>query len=211
MTSEPDDDLQALRRMLPVPAERDFPPGRRHQHEEHLMTSWLHLSRRPATPRRRLVVRLATSAAVAAAAFGAVVALHPSSTTTAGRPGLPQAPGSRAVASAPVRSGPLTHISTASYVLDRTPRGVQITLRARASRTAMAAQLQKDLAAMGVQARVSRDRPKATIGLVTVASRNSHGDFVATVHPDLIAKYPELVIFSAVKDGDSLTITLRSR
>src|SRR4051794_6790670 len=123
MISEPDDDLQALRRMLAVPAERDFPPGRRHQHNEHLMTSWLQLSHRSAIPRRRLVVRLAPSTAVAGAAIGAVVALHSSSATTAGHPGHPPAPGSRAVASAPVRSGPLTHVSTASYVLDRTPRG----------------------------------------------------------------------------------------
>ncbi|GII29399.1 CU044_5270 family protein [Planotetraspora mira] len=42
MTSGPDDDLRVLRRMLPVPAERDFPPGRRHQREEHLMSTLLH-------------------------------------------------------------------------------------------------------------------------------------------------------------------------
>lgn len=81
-----DDDLQRLRWMLPVPAERDFPAGRRLQREEHLMTSWLAMSHRPerrrgslvagAVPLRRGLLRrrwTVSAALVAAAATGITV------------------------------------------------------------------------------------------------------------------------------------------
>jgi hypothetical protein len=44
--TETDADLRELRKMLSTPAERDFPPGRLRQREEHLMNSLLKMSRR---------------------------------------------------------------------------------------------------------------------------------------------------------------------
>ncbi|MFJ9446316.1 CU044_5270 family protein [Kitasatospora sp. NPDC101235] len=94
MTSDHDDsDLRALRRMLPVPAERDFPPGRRHQREEHLMSSWLQMARQdnksrssrlPASvPRRRVLALAGTAAAVGALTLGVTVLLPGTSSTPA--------------------------------------------------------------------------------------------------------------------------------
>jgi hypothetical protein len=57
------EELEALRELLPVPGERDFPAGRREQRADHLMGAWLQLSREagntprpgaaPAAPGRR--------------------------------------------------------------------------------------------------------------------------------------------------------------
>ncbi|MEV7188727.1 CU044_5270 family protein [Kitasatospora sp. NPDC093102] len=94
MTSGHDDsDLRALRRMLPVPAERDFPPGRRHQREEHLMSSWLQMARQDGkrtssrllapVPRRRGLALAGTAAAVGALTLGVTVLLPGTSSTPA--------------------------------------------------------------------------------------------------------------------------------
>ncbi|MFE2915556.1 hypothetical protein [Kitasatospora indigofera] len=82
MNRDQDDDLQTLRRMLRVPAERDFPAGRRHQREEHLMTSWLTMSRR-GDKRRNLGVRIALPAGLAAAAAGVALTALPAQTAAA--------------------------------------------------------------------------------------------------------------------------------
>ncbi|MCX2185004.1 CU044_5270 family protein [Streptomyces sp. SKN60] len=88
-----DSDLRALRRMLPVPAERDFPPGRRHQREEHLMSSWLQMARQDSkktssrlpspAPSRRGLALVGTAAAVGALALGVTVLLPGTSSTPA--------------------------------------------------------------------------------------------------------------------------------
>jgi hypothetical protein len=93
MNQELDDDLQALRRALPVPADREFPAGHYHQHEEHLMTSWLQMARkdtqaprRPATPqrtRRRGLAALGVAAALGGLTLGATVLLPGTSSTRA--------------------------------------------------------------------------------------------------------------------------------
>ncbi|GAA4580844.1 hypothetical protein GCM10023194_10340 [Planotetraspora phitsanulokensis] len=87
MTQGPDDDLRALRRMLPVPAERDFPPGRGHQREEHLMTSLLQTGesatanepagggRPPRRFRRRGLALAGTVAMVGALTVGVTLAM----------------------------------------------------------------------------------------------------------------------------------------
>ncbi|GAA3373673.1 hypothetical protein GCM10020367_34520 [Streptomyces sannanensis] len=82
MNRDQDDDMQALRRMLPVPAERDFPAGRQPQREEHLMNSWLTMSRRT-DKRRNLGVRIALPAGLAAAAAGIALTVLPSQTAAA--------------------------------------------------------------------------------------------------------------------------------
>ncbi|MFF3062258.1 hypothetical protein [Streptomyces sp. NPDC057909] len=82
MTRDQDDDLQTLRRMLPMPAERDFPTGRRHQREEHLMTSWLTMSRRN-DKRRSPGVRIVLPAGLAAAAAGIALTALPAQTAAA--------------------------------------------------------------------------------------------------------------------------------
>jgi hypothetical protein len=76
MSRDLDDDLQALQEMLPVPAERDFPVGRRHQREDHLMTSWLRMNsasagRRARRQRRRLsLIAVPVAVGALAAAYG---------------------------------------------------------------------------------------------------------------------------------------------
>ncbi|MGW4379005.1 hypothetical protein [Kitasatospora sp. NPDC004531] len=89
MTGYQDDDLRTLRRLLPVPADRDFPAGREHQREDHLMNSLLNLSRRDeerreaGAKRRRLGVRIALPAGVVAAAAGVVLAALPAQSAAA--------------------------------------------------------------------------------------------------------------------------------
>ncbi|MFF8512864.1 CU044_5270 family protein [Streptomyces sp. NPDC015492] len=86
MNRDLDDDLQALRRMLPAPAERDFPAGRRHQREDHLMTSWQKMNStsthgRTRRSRRLTLIAVPTAMGALAAAYGMGVL-----------PGLGQAP-----------------------------------------------------------------------------------------------------------------------
>ncbi|MFJ4850440.1 hypothetical protein [Streptomyces sp. NPDC088733] len=201
------DDLQALRRMLPAPAERDFPPGRRRQHEEHLTASWLRLSRGPGT-RRRLLVRIATPLAVATAAVGAFTAFQLSTTVSADR--TPRVTASRDASPRPADS-PLTNISTAAYTLDREQGdAVRITVRASAAQTADAAQLQKDLATMGLRTWVTRGRTQTSSPITyTLAMRDKNGDFVAVLSRTVLSRNGETVVFSReAEDTDALTVTL---
>lgn len=71
-----DGDVRELRRLLAVPAERDFPEGRRVQREEHLMRSLRTLAGQRTDGRgRRVGQRLAMGLAAAAVAAGVTVAL----------------------------------------------------------------------------------------------------------------------------------------
>ncbi|UIX30621.1 hypothetical protein [Streptomyces sp. GQFP] len=73
---EQDGDVRELRRLLAVPAERDFPEGRRVQREEHLMRSLRTLAGQRTDGRgRRVGQRLAMGLAAAAVAAGVTVAL----------------------------------------------------------------------------------------------------------------------------------------
>lgn len=207
MNRDRDDDLRVLRQMFPAPAERDFPPGRRHQHEEHLMTSWLRLSHRSST-RRRLAVRLAAPLGVATATVGAFIAFQMSTTAAGDR--TPRAAVPHGAPSRPAAS-PLINVSTAAYTLDREAGDtVRITLRAGATRTADAAQLQKDLAAMGIQALVTRGRTQSSPPFTyNLATRDSNGDFVATLSRKVLSRNPETVVFSPEADDvDALTVSL---
>ncbi|WP_461064114.1 hypothetical protein [Streptomyces pseudoechinosporeus] len=71
-----DGDVQELRRLLAVPAERDFPAGRRIQREEHLMRSWRTMKEQRTGGRKRQVQkRFALGLAAAAIAAGVTVAV----------------------------------------------------------------------------------------------------------------------------------------
>ncbi|MGW3648894.1 hypothetical protein [Streptomyces sp. NPDC000878] len=73
---EQDGDVRELRRLLAVPAERDFPDGRRIQREEHLMRSWRTMAgQRTGGRGRRVGQRLAMGLAAAAIAAGVTVAM----------------------------------------------------------------------------------------------------------------------------------------
>lgn len=73
---EQDGDVRELRRLLAVPAERDFPDGRQVQREEHLMRSLRTLAgQRTAGRGRRVGQRLAMGLAAAAIAAGVTVAM----------------------------------------------------------------------------------------------------------------------------------------
>ncbi|NGO07093.1 hypothetical protein G5C60_05350 [Streptomyces sp. HC44] len=77
-----DGDVQELRRLLAVPAERDFPAGRRIQREEHLMRSWRTMKEQRTGGRKRQVQkRFALGLAAAAIAAGVIVAV-PNGTQT---------------------------------------------------------------------------------------------------------------------------------
>ncbi|MFF3373103.1 hypothetical protein ACFYXF_09085 [Streptomyces sp. NPDC002680] len=73
---EQDGDVRELRRLLAVPAERDFPEGRQVQREEHLMRGLRTLAGQRTDGRgRRVGQRLAMGLAAAAVAAGVTVAL----------------------------------------------------------------------------------------------------------------------------------------
>lgn len=213
MSGIPDDDVDALRRMLPVPGERDFPPGRRHQHEEHLMTSWLHQSARPAGP-RRVAVRVAAPALVATALAGAFFAFQPSGHAGDSAPRA-ASHGVSAVAPAttpPAPVTPLTRISTAAYTLEhRSDDTVEITVHSGATDVIVAAQLQKQLAAMGVHARVSKGVTHTYPAIFNLAPREKNGDFVATLPHRLLGRYPETILFEFPSGRPTLYVTVVGR
>lgn len=75
-------DVEELCRLLAVPAERDFPAGRRIQREEHLMRSWRTMKEQRTGGRKRQVQkRFALGLAAAAIAAGVTVAV-PNGTQT---------------------------------------------------------------------------------------------------------------------------------
>ncbi|MBY8876125.1 hypothetical protein [Actinacidiphila acidipaludis] len=214
MIRDHDDDLQALRRALPVPAERDFPAGRRHQREEHLMTSWLDMSH-GAPERGRLAVRVGVPVAVAAAAVAAVVAVSTTGTGSPAPGGHPSAvhePAARVPARAGASSstGPLG-ITTAAYTLTRQQPGdrVRITLHPSAAGEVDPAQLQRDLASLGIHAKVTRGEPRTYPRVYNLAERAANGDYVATVLPELTGRFPEVIVFSENSPAsDVLTVSV---
>ncbi|MGW1616701.1 hypothetical protein ACWCQZ_46330 [Streptomyces sp. NPDC002285] len=213
---------EEIAQLFPLSASPDLSSDRRQRILEHLMSeidrnipastahqirhrSWPRLSHRAGETRRRSV-RFATPMALVMAAIGAFVALNPSTTATAGH--VPNA-SSRGYASVPASSSP-TRISTVAYTLDHgTGDTVKITLHAGATLTANAAELQKDLAAMGIQARVTRGGPHTVPALDTLAQHDKNGDFVATLPRKVVSKFPTTIFFS-LKPGaaDALTITV---
>lgn len=179
MTGNPDDDLRALRQMLPVPPDRDFLPGRLHLREEHLMTSWMSMNRR--NQPRRLAARVATSVAVSAAAVGAfaAVATHESHSAADHAVATSTTPGNDTVAG--------DQISTVAYTLTKqTAHSVHVVFHASAA--VNPAEFQADLAKLGVEATVTAESPdqaknmKWHIGdTISMASRQSNGDYFTDV------------------------------
>jgi hypothetical protein len=156
VTRNQDDDVQVLRRMLAVTAERDFPAGRRQQHEEHLMASWLQMAREQGKDkRRRLAIRVAAPVAVAAAVAGVAVPV--------GQVGTPADHSPTARHAAPEYGHFPERITTVAYTLVREPRGVvTVTLRDIEEDKPDPERLQRlnrDLARMGVRARVYHADP----------------------------------------------------
>ena len=102
------------------------------------------------------------------------------------------------------------HISTVAYALDRKAGDfIKITVHNPGTHKPDAAELQKDLARMGVNATVSRGIPHCTPQLYNLAERDKNGDYVATVPRQVIFKYPETIIFSSdISDPDPATLTV---
>ncbi|MBS2532002.1 hypothetical protein KGQ20_04395 [Catenulispora sp. NF23] len=180
MTGNPDDDLRALRQMLPVPPDRDFLPGRRHLREEHLMTSWTSMNRR--NQPRRLAVRVATSVAISAAAVGAfaAVATHESHSAAGHAVATSTTPGDDTVAG--------DQISTVAYSLTKVIGDNSVHIVFHASAAVNPAEFQADLAKLGVEATVTAISPdqvknvKIHIGdAISVAFRQSNGDYSTSV------------------------------
>lgn len=205
MTRERDDDVQVLRRTLTVPTERDFPPGRRTQREEHLMNSWLQMAREQGRVRRwRLAVRVMAPVAVAAAVAGVAV--------TVGQTGTPADQRTTARHTVPAGTGHFPErITTVAYTLDREPHGVvKVTIRDIGETKPDPERLQRDLARMGVRARVYQGDPhcpvnegsntsgdeRGDLALKVVQFESKDGRFTASIHPDKIpADHTLAIIF----------------
>jgi hypothetical protein len=179
-----DDDVQVLRRMLAVTAERDFPAGRRRQREEHLMTSWLQMARKQGQDRRyRLAIRVAAPMAVAAAVAGVGV--------TVGQVGTLADHGTTARHTAPEAGHFPERITTVAYTLAREPHGVvTMTLRDIRETSPDPERLQRlnlDLARMGVRARVYHADPNCPVTKVKTTPGDKRKD--GKVAEKVVAKY----------------------
>ncbi|WP_369275952.1 hypothetical protein AB5J55_43900 [Streptomyces sp. R11] len=154
-TRDQGDDLQALRRMLPVPAERDFPAGRLDQREEHLMNSLLTSSSRP-DRRRRLALRVAVPVGLAAAAAGVAITVLPGGPASQPQAAAP----SSAVTETPARpSRSPSRITTASYTVERKDNSIVTLTVTDPTGKLDPTRLQKDLDRMGVPSRVLAGDP----------------------------------------------------
>jgi hypothetical protein len=164
-----------------------------------------------ARSRRRLAVRVAAPIALTAAvAVAAAVVLNPSPTTSG------HATTSATRSAVPRVSSLPEHISTVAYTLDL-QRGdiVKITIRNFGDRKPDAAALQQDLARMGLTAEVSERIPDCFPQIYNLAERDANGDYVATVHRELIGKYPEIIVFEAnasdTSDAATLTVSVGTK
>lgn len=166
----------------------------------------------PPLPRRlalRVGVPVAITAAAAAAAVVAVVVAGSVSGTGAFAP-------TRRPAAAAASSGSTLDIATAAYTLTRQPHSdfIRITLHASAAGTVDPGQLQRDLARLGLRARVTRGAPQLSQGLVFLAQRNGKGDFTAGVSRRFTGRVPQFIVFSRdslhVPGPDWLTISVPS-
>lgn len=199
MTGNPDDDLRALRQMLEVPPDRDFPAGRRHVREEHLMTSWMSMNRKP----QRLTRRIAVSVAVSTAAVGAfaAVAAHDS--------------GPKAATNAVTTTGGAVtgdEISTVAYSLTKKPDdSVLITVHPDAA--VVPAQIEADLARLGIHATASvltpaqlngQSAPKDSVW--SMAQRQSNGDYTAEVRTGASAEQINFEGLKGIGTGNYLCI-----
>lgn len=193
---EDPDDVRALRRMLPsLPAERDFPAGRRSLRENHLRDGWAGTATRSRNS-ARLVPRLALS--VAAVAAATVLVLDPSSAPRH----------HRAVSAGPPKP---TRLSTTSYTLEREPDdSLRIVIR-DVENGVDTDRLRADLSRLGVQSSVSAGVTQCLRGGFSVVRRDRNGDYVADVHLAEPSQRPDIVVFP-VGPGSShmLTITFDS-
>lgn len=172
-------------------AATDLPADRRILLKEQLMTSLDHARR--TERRRRTTLRIAVPVALAAAAAGILVARPFDS---AGHPAV--AADHRAAT--PSATADPAHVETVAYTLDRGAHGVvTITVHRTGADRPDVARLQKDLAGLGVDARVYQGKtcsyhpkshadgsavPKGEYFSVwTMATENRHGDFVARLDP----------------------------
>ncbi|MBM0256071.1 hypothetical protein [Micromonospora sp. 4G55] len=199
MNRDLDDDLHALRRMLPVSAERDFPAGRYHQREEHLMISWLRMAQRPQRRPNR-AVRFAIPVGLAAAVAGTVLVY--------GQDGTPALVGGNQAQSAPATTGQqsLGTIKNVAYSLQRQPSGDVKLIIEDPHGKPNADKMRADLARLGVTAQVLMGHPNChdplpspkptsraeaqkshpVPGLGAVDLRHEDGKAVAYIHPDKI-------------------------
>ncbi|MDQ0943801.1 hypothetical protein [Streptomyces sp. V1I1] len=208
MTRDQNDDVQVLRRTLTVPADRDFPAGRQQQREEHLMSSWLEMARQQGKDRRRrLAVRVAAAVAVVAAVAGIAVTIGQAPGTSAGH-------GTTAQHTAPGAGYFPERITAVAYTLDREPHGVvKVTIRDTGETRPALERLQRDLARMGVRARVYQGDPycpvneeKNTSGdddiaLKVVRFTHEDGKFIGSIHPEKIpADHSLVIVFPVIGD-----------
>jgi hypothetical protein len=161
-----------------------------------------------AVRRRRLAVRVGAPVALTAAAAAAVVFFAGSSAPTpAGRGDV----GTTRSAIPRVALAP-AHIATVAYRLDRGPgEAVTITIHDFGDHAPDADALRQDLARMGVPAQVTHRIPDCSPKIFTLAQRTADGDYVATIYPRLIDRFPETVVFSLdpnKPDPGTLTISV---
>jgi hypothetical protein len=194
--------------LLLLPTDPVLPPDRELLLKDRFLSN---LTEHDTRARRRLVLRAAAPIALTAAvAATAAVAMLPTSppTTSSHTTGSSSATASSAeprVATLP------DHISNVAYTLDRTAGDfIKITVHNPGTNPPDAAQLQQDLARMGVNATVSKLRPHCTPQLYNLAERDGNGDYVATVPREVVAKFPETIIFSPdlAADPDPATLTV---
>jgi hypothetical protein len=228
MDATPQPELEELAQLLLAPADPVLPTDRHLLLKERFisnLTEQAHDSR----SRRRIVIRAAAPIALTAAVAVVVAAgagfLTSSPTTTshatisAARSAGPSSAGPSSAG--PRRAGPSSavprvgtlpeHIRTVAYALDlQAGDFIKITVHNPGTGTPDAAQLQKDLARMGVNATVSRGITHCTPQLWNLAERDQNGDYVATVPRQVIFKYPETIIFSPdlSSDPDPATLTV---
>ncbi|MEV6107236.1 hypothetical protein AB0M28_21375 [Streptomyces sp. NPDC051940] len=152
-------------RLIEVPAERDFPPGRERLLAARLEAGWAAAARgerREGHPRRRVLV---AAAALTLAAGGLLAYGQHTGSGEGGRP---------------------LHIVTAGYRLDRDPGG-PVTLSVRARPEPDAGRLERDLGRMGLRARVYPPRqgcgqPMA-VPVPGLRVERTAGGFTARVDP----------------------------
>ncbi|MFG2794865.1 hypothetical protein [Streptomyces sp. NPDC048419] len=170
------------------------------------MNSWLQTAREQGRARRqRLAVRVLAPAAVATAIAGGAV--------TVGQTGTPTDHGTTAGHTAPAGTGHFPErITTVAYTLDREPHGVvKVTIRDIGETKPDPERLQRDLARMGVRARVYQGDPYCPVSdgdasgdegddlaLKVVQFESRDGRFTASIHPDKIPAGHTLAIIFPV-------------
>lgn len=209
-------DHTELARLLPAPGDPVLSDDRQRLLEDFLMSNVTE-DTRPARPYRRLAVRIAAPAALAAALAGTALAVHQTT---------PHATSS-VTATGHAPDGSPRHISTVAYTLNRASQGtVTVTIRDAGAERPDLTRLQHDLKRMGVNARVYQDDPTCALdkgedpelgytSLKAVDFHHRNGAFTATIRP---SKFPtgthlEIVFPPLPKDSaqiDDLAFGLRN-